>query len=315
MNTIVQNKYSKILPKRRLCQIGTALALIVIPLLNMRDCTLLSGNLLSFNLAGLPLADPLAVLQAAIGSMEFTPAMLIGGGLPLLLAMVLGRVFCSWMCPYGLLSEWIYTLKRRRKRGPAEEAPYHKGAEASEKITHNIFQKTATMVGLRQNSPIEIKDNTAHLAEVSRLILTLGSLAALWLMMPIPLLNQLSMPGWYSRAWQYAAFYGEALWGAIFILSTLLLAEYVTEKRFWCRYICPQALLISLVAALPFGLKRRFKREKCTCAKNDRPCAAACSLELNTRSQGPLSRLECTNCGDCVDACQKRGKALSLSAR
>ena len=42
-------------------------------------------------------------------------ARLLGGAvLSLGLALLLGRVFCSWICPYGFFSELAYRLRWRR---------------------------------------------------------------------------------------------------------------------------------------------------------------------------------------------------------
>ncbi|KAF4531304.1 hypothetical protein B566_EDAN019407 [Ephemera danica] len=68
--------------------------------------------MLSFKAGALPLADPLAVAQVAVATGGFTQDMLLGAGLVLLLAAFCGPVFCSWACPFGLLSELLYTESR-----------------------------------------------------------------------------------------------------------------------------------------------------------------------------------------------------------
>ncbi|MCL1890064.1 MAG: 4Fe-4S binding protein, partial [Desulfovibrionaceae bacterium] len=145
-------------------------------------------------------------------------------------------------------------------------------------------------------------------------IAVVGLLAVL-LFLPEPMLNQLSMPGWYTRALQTAAFSGQPLYGALFF-PALLLLEGITGKRFWCGYLCPQSVLLSLFAAIPRpGLRLRYARRECSCASKERACLKACSLALNPRENTLSQRLNCNNCGDCVDACRSRGKALRLSMK
>jgi ferredoxin-type protein NapH len=273
--------------RRRLCQSGTALAFILIPLLNLRDITAFSGNFLSFDLAGLPLADPLAVLQTFAAGIP-PAASLVGAGAALLIALVLGRVFCSWICPYGFFSELAHAL--RAKRGPVRAAFLPHGACA----------------------PPGDPKRTLLRAVAGRFLVTSAGLSAVLLYLPEPFLNQLSMPGWYSRALQHGVFAGSLLYGSLALPCALLL-EGVGGRRFWCRNVCPQSALISLMAAFPFGLKVRFSRSKCSCRRDNRRCRAACPLDLDPRAQSALLRMACTNCGDCVTACRRCGKALRLA--
>ncbi len=265
---------------RRLIQTGVLLAFVFIPLANKAGLHALSGNFLSFNAAGLPLADPLACLQVFAGVFSGTSSMLVGAGLVLLLALLLGPVFCAWICPYGLLSELTSAAFRK--------APPPKEAEKRKKVI------TARPFGLKL------------------LIVCLG-LAGIVLFAPMPLLNQLSMPGWYSRLMQHAVLYGQILWGGVALIGLVLLAEGVAGKRLWCRWLCPQSVLISLAGnILPQRLQVRFTRKACTCPASDRPCLAACSLALNPRKITTAQSLQCTNCGDCIEACSLRGKALDF---
>ncbi len=263
---------SRILPYRRAVQTGTALFMAALPFADVAGFEKVTGNFLSFDLFGLPLADPLASAQAALGGGSIAPALLIGAGAALLLALALGRVFCSWLCPYGLLSELVFSLRGRR----GANDPRNPGGASS------------------------------------RMLLAGLGLLGVALLLPAPYLNQLSLPGWYSRAAQHAAFYGALPWGVL-ALPALLGVEFLAGRRLWCRYVCPQSVLIGLMAGLPAGLRLCFAPKKCACPKDDRACLGACSLNLNPRAPTMRQRLECTNCGDCVDACRARGRALRLS--
>jgi ferredoxin-type protein NapH len=268
---------------RRGCQTIIALGFIIIPLLNARNVTVISGNLLSLDFFGLTFVDPLAFLQTLVGGWPTAKAA-TGAALVLLTALLLGRVFCGWMCPYGLASELFFALRNRQR--------------ARRKLENPALARDA---GIR---PFAIRAGVAALG-----------LFAVLLFLPEPYLNQLSMPGWYTRAAQHAAFFGLPLYGALFFLALPLLESFM-GSRLWCRYLCPQSALLALVAALSrHGLRLRFAHRQCICPGNDRPCLDACSLALNPRENTFVQRLECINCGDCVDACRMRGRALCLSPR
>lgn len=266
---------------RRLCQGIIILGFAVVPLLNVRQITLISGNFLALDFFGLDFTDPLAFLQTLAGGQPGASSA-VGAVLVLCVAALLGRVFCAWMCPYGLASEFVCSMsgKQRAQKKAAATARTHDGV-------------------LR---PFTLRAGVAALG-----------LFIVLLFVSEPWLNQLSMPGWYTRALQHAAFFGLPLYGAL-LFPALLLLEAFFGSRFWCRYLCPQSVLLSLCAALPLpGLRLRYARKQCSCAAKDRPCLTACSLALNPREITLAQRLNCTNCGDCVDACRSRGRALRLS--
>ncbi len=263
---------------RRTFQIFIAVAFIVIPMLNRSRYSMVYGNFLSFHMFGIPIADPLAVLQLSIKNLYFTLDNLIGALLPLLLAFSLGTVFCSWICPYGLLSE--LTRKLKKKFLP-------RGYKGLPLYCHGFTFKMA--------------------------VFTIG-FSGFFLLSTTPVLNQLSTAAWYSRFFQY--YFGQDFVSLCFLfLFTLLLVEFVTGNRIWCRYICPQSVLIILTKLLnPKRLRVRFAKEKCICKPGYERCNVACSLQLHPKTLLNTVETECNNCGDCVVACKKMGKALSFDS-
>jgi len=255
---------------RRLSQAAVAVGFPVLAWFNAQGWEQLSGNFVSFSFFGHPLADPLAAVQVCASSLSLPWRMVLGGATALALAVVLGTVFCSWVCPFGFLSELAISLKSR------QHPPGKTGWQRKAVIT----------------------------ATASVLLAVFG--------MP-PLLNQLSLPGWYTRifqAWfnqQEFAILGFALIGAA------LCAEAVAGKRLWCRYVCPQSVLLNIVHRFsPVGLRVRFDPSRCTCKKGDEQCGKACSLGLNPRMAGKGLEWECSVCGDCTTSCATRGGALTL---
>ncbi len=63
-------------------------------------------------LAGIPLTDPWSVAVVALGGHMPPPAMVLGALLPLLIAIVLGKVFCSWLCPARLAFEMTGAVRQ-----------------------------------------------------------------------------------------------------------------------------------------------------------------------------------------------------------
>ncbi len=262
---------------RRLVQITVALAFILIPYLNRQGINTLRGNFLAFKAAGLPLADPLAVAQVGLKSLHLPSDLLLGAGIALVLALVLGTVFCSWICPYGLLSEWVHTLGSKillRNRGVAWRG--------------NGFYCKLILFGI--GIPLLFVTDS-------------------------PFLNQLSMPGWYSRVFQIYFNQGHVSWVAAGI-AFILLVEFAAKNRIWCRYICLQGLFLTSARLInPWYLKITYDQEKCKCKKGEDPCRRSCHLGLNPKALPHPHDLECTNCGDCIVICKKLGQALGFYFR
>jgi ferredoxin-type protein NapH len=268
---------------RRLCQWGTLAIFILVPLLHLVDINVLSGNLLSFRAGPMVVMDPLAALQVAAITRTVTADMALGAGFVLLTAAILGPIFCGWLCPYGLLSELVHALRSRRDTSnPAKNTP-----------------PTAT-------------GNAPGPFIIKLVLLAAGFCAALLLANPI--LNRLSMGGWYSRFLQDFLLVGEVLWAAPVIIAAALAVEWALARRVWCRFLCPQSVPILLAGLLlPHRLRVTFKKKRCTCPASHRACLPACSLGLDPRSPGPGLALQCSLCGECVNVCREKKKALRLN--
>ena len=261
---------------RRLCQLLIIVLFIVIPVLNKNRYSLLYGNMLSFHFWVIPLADPLAVLQLTLKNFSITFDSFVGAFLSLLVAFGLGTVFCSWMCPFGFLSELAVNFSKkflpRNYKGPG--------------IVASGFK--------------------------FKLVIFLVGIGFFLIFSTTPVLNQLSLPAWHTRFFQY--FFGQGYFSlSILVIAAVLLIEFIAQKRIWCRYICPQSVLLSLTKRL--NNKRLivgFNPEKCRCKGAREHCTESCSLSLKPKNVWNLKDMECTNCGDCIVACKQVGKALTF---
>ncbi len=260
---------------RRLSQLAVILLFILVPILNKSRYSFLYGNLLAFQLWFIPLADPLAILQLSLKNLYVTFENSIGAFLPLLLAFLFGTVFCSWICPFGFLSEMSYHLSRKV-------------------LPRNYKGLTVQAKGFQL-----------------KLLIFIVGISFFLLFSTTPVLNQLSLPAWYTRFFQYLIGQSYASWSIVVIFLVLVL-EFLAKKRLWCRYICPQSVLIILAKRLNRRrLMVQFYPEKCVCREESKGhCSNACTLGLHPKSVGTVAEYECTNCGDCVVACKKIGRSL-----
>lgn len=95
----------KIAPLRRTVQFLSLVAMVAVPLLNSRAINAVSGSFYSVEIGRFLLTDPLIAIQPLLATMTIDAALLASALIPLGLALVFGRVFCSWVCPQNTLSE------------------------------------------------------------------------------------------------------------------------------------------------------------------------------------------------------------------
>ena len=263
----------RLLRLRRLVQVAVLLLLAALPWLNRDGFTGMKGSLFAFDFFGLPFADPLGAVQIGLSGIIPGWRLIAGALVVLAVALCLGRIFCSWFCPFGFLSELVHAIRGRRPPKPLKH-------------------------GFR-----------------SRAVIALVGLALVPLL-GFPLLNQLSLPGGLSLGFLTAAaplssktihtVLEHLLFFAVPFLPviTVLAVELVTGERLWCRWVCPQSVLLALMARLPVAPRLRRTLSRCTC-KGEPACRRACSLGLDPRNPRSASPLECTNCGACMKACPR----------
>lgn len=114
--------YRKLHRLRSAVQVFSLLFLFAVPVLNLLGVHTILGTLYSLSVGGLDITDPLMALQTILLTEQIYLPLLLGVILPVLLAFVFGRVFCSWMCPQNTLSEWLDALLKRFWKEPWQQA-------------------------------------------------------------------------------------------------------------------------------------------------------------------------------------------------
>lgn len=102
---------------RRFSQLIALVIVLAIPYLNNRGINIIIGNLYSSTFFGIDISDPLLFLQSVILSKSLDFKFFLSILIPVILAVTLGRVFCSFLCPVNTIFEWLNRLYPRRKLG------------------------------------------------------------------------------------------------------------------------------------------------------------------------------------------------------
>ena len=93
---------------RRIVQLIVVIFLILIPVLNRHQINFIIGTFYSLSIGHLDFADPTMVLQTILLAKKLYFPLLLAGALPLIIALLFGRIFCGWICPFNAMAELVY---------------------------------------------------------------------------------------------------------------------------------------------------------------------------------------------------------------
>jgi len=177
------------------------------------------------------------------------------------------KAFCSWLCPVGTISEWLWQGGR-------------------EMFGRNFSAPRWLDVPLRGLKYLLLGFFVWAVASMS------ASEIAAFLQSPYGLVADVKMLNFFRHL-------GEG--GAITI--GVLIVGSVFVQNLWCRYVCPYGALLGLVALVSPARIRRSPDACIDCAK----CAKACPSLLPVDRLITVKSAECTGCLECVTICPAQG--------
>lgn len=193
-----------------------------------------------------------------------------------MVTMIIGRVFCGWMCAFGALGDWIYQFSAFLQKKTKRKLP-----KISERMVH-ILQKIKYVVLLG-----------------IMLLCFMGSSNIVTTYSPWTIFSLL-MAGQFQIA-------GYAVGGVILLL---ILIGMSVQERFFCQFLCPMGAVFSLLPELPLF---RWKRKEENCIRNCQACKKMCPVQIKLQ-ENPLQEGECIRCGRCTQICPRKNIKWKKSA-
>lgn len=270
-----------------------------------------TGTVSSFGLGSIAAICPLGGLETLLASKLLVPQAVISLLVLFALAILIGRVFCAWICPVPLVRRIFPSRFKSNGKGSeddtarsiytkaaalAEEAAVDSGAEV---IPQDVRESIETSE-FHPAKPSRVKLDSRHFVLGGALVSTaIFGFPVFCLVCPIGLTFATVIGLWRLFGYNEPTI-------MLVVFPAVLVLELVVFRK-WCRKICPLGALVSLASSLNVFARPKVDETKClrtTRGIDCQSCKSACFEEIDlhhTAASQPMG--ECTKCRECADAC------------
>lgn len=215
------------------------------------------------------------------------------------LTLLFGRIYCSVICPLGIMQDLLARLPRLRKR----HKPSYSYSPERRWLRYGVLALFILAMLTGVGSFVAL---LAPYSSFGRIVSQLLSPLYLWG-------NNLLAA--IAEHYDSYRFYSVDVW--LKSLPTLLTAAATfallavlawRNGRTYCNTICPVGTVLGFLSRFSL-LRIRFDKEKCRhCSQCTKHCKAAC-IDYKTLS---VDHSRCVVCGNCIDSCQFGALRYSL---
>lgn len=275
-----------------------------------------TGTLSAFGWRDLSLLCPLGALTSMLAEKTIVPRAVISLALVVVIILITGRAFCSWVCPVPLVSRLrtAFSFKGTRTGTQGEEGVEERSPEEKAALPCGKAVACAgTEAGCAACSQRLSRVDSRHLILGGTLLsAAIFGFPVFCLICPIGLTfgTILLLVALFG--------YGDVTW-SVLLVPALLLVEVVFFRK-WCTKVCPLGALLGLIAKANRTLRPTIDANVCMEKSKGVPCGRctrACEQGINLRNPAlGAAKGECTRCLACVQVCPTRAiKVPVLAAR
>ena len=229
---------------------------VCVPGLNCYSCPAASG------------ACPIGAFQAVVGSSKFRFSYYITGFL-ILLGVLLGRVICGFLCPFGWLQELLHKIPTKKL--------------STKKLKPLTYLKYVVLLVMVVLLPVLVTNE-----------LGMGDPFFCKYLCPQGVLEG-AIPLSLANAGIRAALGSLFKWKFIVLLTVIVLS--IVFYRPFCKWLCPLGAFYALLNKVSL-FQMQVDQSKCvSCGK----CAKVCKMDVDV-TKSP-NHTECIRCGMCIRAC------------
>lgn len=193
-----------------------------------------------------------------------------------LCSLLAKKSFCSWLCPVGTVSEYLWKLGRK------------------------VFRRSFTVPFW-----LDVPLRGVKYLLLAFFLLVVFTMKAQelgdFLVSPFGIVADVKMLNFFRNI----GILGIVMLAALVVFSVLI-------QNFWCRFLCPYGALMSIVSILSPVKIRRDAQACIDCGK----CNKACPSHLPVDRLVQIRSVECTGCMECIAVCPaENALQLSLAPR
>ncbi len=251
--------------------------------------------------------DPLVFAGTCLSSRNFVTS-LWTGALILALTPIIGRFFCSMLCPMGTTIDMADQLFVSRKSGDKQNAKNANVRTVSRRKIKYLFLLLILGSAFMGVSFVFLGSPLSLITRFCGLIIypILCLLADTGLSAVRPLADSLDMT---SLAYAQTDSPRFALqWVTVLIFGCIFACAFLSP-RFWCRNLCPAGALFALFSFSPL-IRRRVSSDCTQCGK----CRKQCPMDAIAENPLSTSHTECIACQTCVRVCPVQAVSFSFSS-
>ena len=229
---------------------------VCVPGLNCYSCPAASG------------ACPIGSFQAVVGSSKFRFSYYITGFL-ILLGVLLGRVICGFLCPFGWFQELLHKIPTKKL--------------STKKLKPLTYLKYVVLLVMVVLLPVLVTNQ-----------LGMGDPFFCKYLCPQGVLEG-AIPLSLANSGIRSALGSLFTWKFIVLLTVIVLS--IVFYRPFCKWLCPLGAFYALLNKVSL-FQMQVDQSKCvSCGK----CAKVCKMDVDV-TKSP-NHTECIRCGMCIRAC------------
>ncbi len=259
---------------------------------------------LAMPVEGFLLADPFVAAMTLLSTHTVYRGLAWSLGL-LAITLVVGRVFCGWMCPFGTIHHFFgWLLPSRHGRGSSRvEANKTRGAQAVKYYLLYAFLVAAlfgsAIGGLFDPICVAVRAIGLGVMPAAQYVASRGLGYAQTLpIRPVQQGADALQDSLAQVVWQSKQFYFHQTWFIVALFAAVIFMNRFIP-RFWCRVLCPLGAFLGVFSRFSlFGMEK--DHAKCT---DCNLCLVSCQGADSPQGGVKWRQDECHMCMNCEAAC------------
>ena len=266
------------------------------------------GNACGFGFSDIVLACPLGALLSMIAERTAVPMAVLSVVAALVVCVLLGRVFCSWVCPVHFMTHRGNPAARLARKAARADVPRGAKDAALTPFAPSAPSGCAACVHPCGKASSVRLDSRHGILAAALASTALFGFPVFCIVCPVGLTFATVL-----LVMRLFAF-GETTW-TIIVFAAIIAAEVFLLPK-WCHRFCPLGALLSLFSGANRTLRPRVDAKKClreaghACTR----CTDVCpeGINLHDIAAGATTLNDCSKCRACADVCPQGAIAFPL---